>query len=145
MLRAIIVLSFVMLSSTWDHVDAGSSSAASNPVVINWVQSTGTGYGSYQANIKSIYYTSLYAFISANSIPSYSIGPWSNNPNVPTPQNWTIKLPLSPSAASTKTATSMGVNGLWTNGVGIYNAKDGYSYNNLSVWNRNAYYWEYSS
>jgi hypothetical protein len=38
----------------------------------------------------------------------------------------------------------MDLNGLWTNGVGIYNAKDGYSYNRLGVWNRVAYYWEYS-
>jgi len=35
--------------------------------------------------------------------------------------------------------------GLWIDGVSMFNPKDGYSYNSLGVWNRNAYYWEYSS
>jgi hypothetical protein len=36
----------------------------------------------------------------------------------------------------------MGHIGLWINGVSIYNADDGYSYNNQGVWNRNAYMYE---
>lgn len=116
-----------------------------NPIITNWVKSTGTGYGGYQANIESIYYTSTNVFITANSIPSYSIGPWTGNPNVPKAQGFTFKFPLSPSPATAKMATMMGPNGMLTNGVAFYNAKDGFSYNNQSVWNRNAYIWEYVS
>ena len=115
-----------------------------NPVITNWVNSTGTGYGGYRADIKKIMYTSTDVYIFCNSIPSYTIGPWSN-PNVPSAQNWILKFTLSPSAASTKTATGLGAIGVWKNGVAMYNAWDGYSYNSLGVWNRNAYYWEYSS
>jgi hypothetical protein len=32
--------------------------------------------------------------------------------------------------------------GVWTNGVSIFNPKDGMSYNNQGVWNRNALYYE---
>ena len=119
-----------------------TKSSSLNPIITNWIQSTGTGYNGTRADVLSIYYTSTDVYISANSIPSYSIGPWASNPNTPSAQNFVVRFPLSPSAASTKTATMMGTNGLWKNGVAIYNAKDGYSYNSLGVWNRNAYYWE---
>ena len=36
----------------------------------------------------------------------------------------------------------LGPIGLWKNGVAIYNANDGQSYNNNKVWFRNAFYWE---
>ena len=36
----------------------------------------------------------------------------------------------------------MGHFGVWIDGVTMYNPSDGYSYNSLGVWNRNAYYWE---
>ena len=36
----------------------------------------------------------------------------------------------------------MGPIGYWKDGVAIFNPSDGYSYNSLGVWNRNAYYWE---
>ncbi len=39
----------------------------------------------------------------------------------------------------------MGHAGLLIDGVGWYNPSDAISYNSLGVWNRNAYYWEYSS
>ena len=33
---------------------------------------------------------------------------------------------------------------MWGNGVAIYNALDGFSYNNLGIWQRNAYFWEFN-
>ena len=32
--------------------------------------------------------------------------------------------------------------GVWLNGVGIFSAGDGMSYNNLNVWRQNAFYFE---
>ena len=46
---------------------------------------------------------------------------------------------------STKTTVPMGHAGLLIDGVGWYNPSDAISYNSLGVWNRNAFYWEYSS
>ena len=53
-----------------------------------------------------------------------------------------FKFPRTPSVSSTKTSSGMGNIGLWVNGVSIYNADDGYSYNNQGLWNRNAYMFE---
>ena len=47
-----------------------------------------------------------------------------------------------PQSAATKRANNLGAVGFWKDGVAIYNANDGNSYNNKSVWYRNAYYWE---
>ena len=42
----------------------------------------------------------------------------------------------------TPTNVGLGHIGVWTNGVSIFNPKDGMSYNNQGVWNRNALYYE---
>lgn len=114
-----------------------------SPIITSWINSTGYGYGEFsslRANVMEIYYTSKKVFINVNSIPSYSIGPWEDNPNTATAQNYITSFPLSPSAATTNTATALGANGFYTNGVAIYNAWDGTTYN--TVWERNAYYGE---
>lgn len=111
-----------------------------DPLLTSWVQSTGYGQGNYSdvyADIMAIYFTVRKVFINANSIPSYSIGPWNENPNVAIAQNFTISFPRFPVPALTKTATSLGVNGLFTNGVGIFNAWDARTYN--TIWQTNAY------
>jgi hypothetical protein len=97
-------------------------------LITSWKQSTGTGYSGYTADVYSVSYGANYVFVSANSIPSYTIGPtWTANPNTPKAQAKTWKLSRSPAEASTKTSTSLGTIGLWLDGVSIYNAYDGYS------------------
>jgi len=49
---------------------------------------------------------------------------------------------LSPKAATSQTTVGLGNVGLWKDGVGIFNANDGNSWNNQSVWFRDAKYWE---
>ena len=83
--------------------------ASSQPVISKWKQTTGVGYKNYTADVKNVYYDSSYVYVSTNSIPSYSIGPWSSNPNTPTPQNLTYKFYRTPSNSSTsKTAMKLG-------------------------------------
>ncbi len=129
----------------------------SNPIITTWIQNT-TGqtnpsYPSLECNVQSVYYTSTNSYISASSIPGYVIGPWQANPNAPADQNYVCKFPLTPAVNNgTKTNTGLGVVGLWKNGVGIFNAKDGRYWNNTtqqfvngitnSGWNRNAKYFE---
>lgn len=61
------------------------------------------------------------------------IGPWQANPNAPADQNYVCKFPLTPAVNNgTKTNTGLGVVGLWKNGVGIFNAKDGKYWNNTT-------------
>lgn len=62
-----------------------------------WIQSSGTyGYGNYSsllANVQHLYYDSDYVYVYITSIPSYEIGPWTNNPNTPSEMNKYFKIP----------------------------------------------------
>jgi len=111
-------------------------------IIIKWKTSTGTGYNGITADVTKIYYDTTYVYVSANSIPSYTIGPtWTANPNTPGAQNYTYKLLKTPKAKTgSKKKVSLGTIGLWIDGVAMYNADDGQSY--AVVWNRNAYFWE---
>jgi hypothetical protein len=124
------------------------TNAQTSPALYTWVRNlTGaTGYAGILTNVQSVYYTSTDVYISATCIPGYSIGPWNANPNTPVNQNFIYKITRTPvQNTGTAVATGLGHTGVWSNGVSIFNAKDGMSYNNAGVWNRNAYYWEGSS
>jgi len=134
-----------------------------SPAITSWVINT-TGltgyncpscttpvYGSIPANVQSVSYTSTDAYIKSQGIPSYNVGPWTNNPNTPSAQNKTWKITLSPAAnTGTKTTTGLGLIGVWSNGVGIFNGMDGYYWNSSTnsiaqgsgTRNRNAYIFE---
>ena len=122
-----------------------AATASSDPSIIYWKTTTGYGLGygaKYINNVYKIQYSTSYVFVSANSIPAYSIGAWSANPNNASAMGYTFKFPRSPSAASSKTKVPMGHFGLWIDGTTMYNPKDGYSYNSLGVWNRNVIYYK---
>ena len=79
-------------------------------------------------------------------IPSYPIGPWPGNPNVPANQNFVFKITRTPvQNTGTPVNTGLGHIGVWSNGVSIFNALDAMSYNNQNVWHQNAEFWEGSS
>jgi len=140
-------------------VSTNIANAQTHPAITSWIQNR-TGavnptYTSLECNVQSVYYSSTFAYLNSSSIPGYAIGPWVANPNTPADMNNTSKFTLSPSVNNgTKTNTGLGAIGLWTNGVQIYNAKDGQHWNNSTSamtsgidnsgagWNRNAYYWE---
>lgn len=62
----------------------------------SWVQSApsyGSGnYSSMLANVQHLYYDTDYVYVYITSIPTYSIGPWTN-PNTPSEQNTYYKFP----------------------------------------------------
>lgn len=126
---------------------------AQNPAITAWLRNTTglTGYNSLPANVQSVYFSSTYSYVSSSDIPAYSIGPWTGNPNVAAQKTFITKFTLTPAQnTGTKTNTGLGAIGMWSNGVAIYNAKDGNYWNGSSMtngitytgWNRNAYYWE---
>lgn len=135
-MRPIILLLFLLLIE---------SISAQGPEVTSWIINTdgSTGYNGIETNVLEVQYSNSYVYVSTNSVPSYSIGPWSNNPNDATSQGFTFKIPRNPiQNTGALTETPLGHTGIWTNGVSIYNAEDGMSYNNQGVWYRNAYYFE---
>ncbi len=115
------------------------------PEITSWKINTtaATGYGGILSNVQQVQYNVSDVYVSATCIPSYSIGPWPTNPNTPSNQNFVYKITRSPQQnLGTLVTTPLGHIGVWSNGVSAFNAKDGMSYLNLGVWNRNAEYYE---
>ncbi len=118
-----------------------SSSAQFTPEITSWIINTNatTGYGGIETNVQLVQYSDENVYISCTCIPGYDIGPWEANPNIPSNQNFVYKINRYPEMnAGALIETPMGHTGVWANGVSIFNAKDGMSYENEGVWNQNA-------
>ena len=115
-----------------------------NPAVTKWLQNT-TTFGSYYtsgnstpiamtvlSNCQQVRYNSTDVYINATGIPAYPTGIFSGdeNNNSAGNQNAIYKLPLNPSQnnTGTLTATSGGNNGIFINGVSLFDYRDGVAY-----------------
>jgi hypothetical protein len=115
------------------------------PEVTTWiVNTTGqTGYNSIPANVQTVQYSTDSVYVSCSCIPGYSIGPWTGNPNIPVNKNFVFKINRFPQRnTGTAVAVGLGHVGVWSNGVSVFNADDGQTYNNGGVWHRNALVFE---
>ncbi|MFI5140968.1 MAG: YHYH protein [Bacteroidia bacterium] len=131
-----------------------SAQAQVGPDITSWIINTtgATGYNSLPSNVQQVQYTATDVYVSASCIPGYAIGPWNSNPNTPSNQNFVFKITRNPvQNTGTAIATSMGHMGVWSNGVSIFNPKDGFYWNNSTssfssggsgTWNRNALVYE---
>jgi|TARA_B110000116_G_scaffold126474_1_gene109614 hypothetical protein len=124
--------------------------SAQGPEITSWILNlngaTNPSYPNYLTNVQDICYTSTDVYISCTCIPGYDIGPWAGNPNNPANQNFVFKINFNPQEnTGNKTKAPMGHIGVWTNGVSVFNAEDGMSYQNQGIWNQNALYFEGSS
>lgn len=120
---------------------------AQGPPVTSWMLNlngaTNPSLPNYLTNVQDVCYTSNDVYVSCTCIPGYDIGPWLQNPNQPANQNFVFKISLNPQEnTGNKTKAPMGHTGVWINGVSIFNAEDGMSYNNQGLWNQNALYFE---
>jgi YHYH protein/Secretion system C-terminal sorting domain len=118
---------------------------AQSPTITAWKINTtnATGYAGILTNVQQVQYSNNNVYVSATSIPAYTIGPWNANPNVPTNKNFVFKITRNPTQnTGTLIQTPLGHIGVWSNGVSIFNPKDGMSYNNAGVWNRDALFYE---
>lgn len=111
------------------------------PEITSWIINPGgeTGYNGLPSNVQQVQYSADNVYVSATCIPGYDIGPWAGNPNTPANQNFVFKItrhPMENTAGSI--ATGLGHIGIWTNGVSIFNPKDGVSWQNQNIWRRNA-------
>lgn len=118
---------------------------AQGPEVTSWIRNTSgaTGYAGIPSNIQLVQYNATDVYVSATCIPGYDIGPWAMNPNIPANMNFVYKITRNPVPnTGTPTAVGLGHVGVFSNGVSIFNTQDARSYNNLRIWNQNAYYFE---
>lgn len=143
-----------------------SVSAQTNPIITSWLQNT-TVNGSYymknnptaisnniKANVQLVRYSANNVYVSSNGIPSYPTGPFQDgNPSQAQSQNGIFRFPLnSVKNEGTPVKTTMGNIGLFINGVALFDARDGVSWNNAQqrvvggpimgkgdgIWNRDA-------
>ena len=119
--------------------------AYSQPQLSSWKQNTtgAVGYNNIPADVQQVFYSTNFVYVKASGIPSYTIGPWAMNPNLPVNQSWVFKIARTP-VPNTGTLTTVGGGqiGVFINGVVAFNAGDAMSYNNQNIWHRNAYYFE---
>lgn len=115
------------------------------PEITSWIINTNgsTGYAGILSNVQQVQYSANNVYVSATCIPDYPIGPWTANPNIPVNKNFVFKITRNPiQNTGTLINTPLGHIGVWSNGVSIFNPKDGMSYNNAGVWNRDALFFE---
>ncbi|MBL8008559.1 MAG: YHYH protein [Ignavibacteria bacterium] len=114
------------------------------PEIYIWKQNLNgiTGYNGIPADVQQVFYSANFSYVKCTGIPSYTIGPWAMNPNLPTNQNWSFKIARYPAPDPTPAAAGNGQIGVLINGVVIFNGGDAMSYNNLNIWHRLAQYFE---
>lgn len=118
---------------------------AQTPEVTSWKINTtnATGFAGILSNVQQVQYSNTQVYISATCIPDYTIGPWKSNPNTPVNKNFVFKITRKPTKnTAISVQTPLGHIGVWSNGVSIFNAKDGMSYNNANVWHQDALFHE---
>jgi uncharacterized protein (TIGR03437 family) len=89
------------------------------------------------ADIQQVRFNASTVYVNANSLASYTMGPWFDvlQPggvfgNFPSVQRVQRQFPRQPTEATTKRNTGLGAQGLWVNGVPVFNVLDGASYSN---------------
>ncbi|HMQ69837.1 MAG TPA: YHYH protein, partial [Ignavibacteria bacterium] len=125
-------------------VSASAVTAQITPEIYTWQQNPGgiTGYNGILADVQQVFYSANFSYVKCTGIPSYTIGPWAMNPNIPSNQNWTFKIARFPVPAGASTAAGNGQIGVLKNGVVLFNPGDAMSYNNQNIWHRVAQYFE---
>ena len=124
-----------------ETADRTAAVTSGSPELSSWKlnQAGATGYNGIIANIQQVRYSNNFVYVNSSSIPTYTIGPWNANPNIPTNQSFLFKIPRFPAPQTgTHTATALGTIAFWTDGVAIFNALDGFSYNNRNIWHQDA-------
>lgn len=87
------------------------------------------------ADVQRVRYSDSTVFVNANGVSSMTMGPWFDATmtggvfsNFPSNQNYQFQFPRTPAPAATKSTVGMGPQGMWVNGVTVFNTLDGGSY-----------------
>ena len=146
-------------SSATDYFNAGTySSGPATPELTSWTTRHSSQYAEVVsgydpsagpsttwpgvttpalAEPQHIQYSTSTVYVTSNGMASYTIGPWFSADmtsgvfgNFPNANSITFQMPSSPAQAATLTSTGMGPQGMWVNGVVMFNFLDGASYIN---------------
>lgn len=117
--------------------------AQTNPAITSWLQNTtlmGSHYVSGNstiiqddvlANVQLVRYSDDWVYVNTNGIPSYPTGPFlDGNPSLASNQNAIFRIPLNPTEnTGTPTNTNGGNIGIFSNGVALFDYRDGVGWN----------------
>ena len=147
---------YSLLADVQSSSGVSTADSAGHPSVQSFVINTSDERGSstdsdihnvvsgYEADVQSVLYTEQATYVLASGVPSYPVGPWPDgNPAVATDRSWIFSITHNPQEQTgTKTTVDLGNIGVYVNGVPIYDAQDGMSWNNEGQWHQNAVYFE---
>lgn len=147
---------YSLLADVQSSSGVSTADSAGHPSVQSFVINTSDERGSstdsdihdvvsgYEADVQSVLYTEQATYVHASGVPSYPVGPWPDgNPAVATDRSWVFSITHNPQEQTgTKTTVDLGNIGVYVNGVPIYDAQDGMSWNNEGQWHQNAVYFE---
>ena len=120
------------------------STYAQGPEVTSWLfNTTGVKASHYvqgnstaiqdndSANVQSVLYSANWVYVRTKGLPSYTTGPFlDGNPSLATNQNAIFKLSRNPvQNTGTPTATNGGNIGIFSNGVALFDYRDGVAWN----------------
>ena len=128
-----------------------------DPAVVNWMINTDGATGSsvdaeihelvsqILADVQAVSYTDTFVYVETSGVPSYMTGPFPDgNPTYPSDLDATYRIPRSPQMDSSgnNAEVGLGPQGVFINGVALFNYADGMSYNNQGIWNQDANFFE---
>lgn len=155
----VALLSTCCLVSLFTGLPGSSQAESVNPAVssflINTEGTTGNStdptidaaVSAISADVQQVSYTDDSVYVEASGVPSYSVGPFTGNPNTPADVDEIYVLPIAPSSddSGDPEDAGLGTMGIFVNGVALYNPEDGFSYNTQDTWHQNASLAEASS
>ncbi|MBX7207806.1 MAG: YHYH protein [Verrucomicrobiaceae bacterium] len=128
---------------------------SSNTTYTTWSRNTMTQSLPTYAGASEVSYSADYVYIRTTGLAPYVMGPWYNGtghvtlfPNVPTNLATIYRIPRTPVQPTNKVATLAGFNGLFVDGVAMFDMRDVFSVadptgtesstTGLKIWNRDA-------
>jgi len=110
-----------------------------SPEITSWITTAGAGdqFDAVYSNVQQVQYTDQDVFLSCYGIPTYDVGPW-DDPSLGVNQNFVFRISRSPEATADHTPLEIGRIGIWSNGISIYDPRNGVSYRADDVWHLDA-------
>lgn len=142
---------FVTDSGRYARVYTNTAQALAETSITTWSNSSFSQSLPAYSGVQEIDYSSSWVYIRSTGLGFHVMGPWYLDtaktqlfPNLPVNTKTYLRIPRSPTAPASKTATGLGAIGCFVDGVAMYNSWDAYYWNgteDTSGGSSTGYYW----